>query len=352
MAKIRFGIIGSGYMGRTNAEAVKRLPELATLVAVCGGSEAPDLAQRYGVACEATVESLLARADIDAVAITTPHHLPATEGILALHAGKHALVEKAVTISLAEYDQIMATAGRRGLVLALAHFQRFRLNNLRALELIRSGAIGTVQTVQVSMPYERVLKPFFYEGGVKAKGHGAEDLGPTVNGAPHAVDLVRLFTGAEVRRVSAFSRTVAPNRSHEDTTLALMEFSNGALLSLFVSSALPGPIFPDDHFRFRIMGSEGLIDLDPFGELRLADQGGWRVVSKQPPIAYQSADTAFGDVRMQAYCAQMQSFIAAIHGQPEPGAPTRVGSARDGRIGVEVCLAIFQSSRERRWVEL
>jgi predicted dehydrogenase len=44
MNKIRFGITGSGYMGRTHAEAIKLLNETATLVAVWGGSRAPGLA--------------------------------------------------------------------------------------------------------------------------------------------------------------------------------------------------------------------------------------------------------------------------------------------------------------------
>jgi predicted dehydrogenase len=52
MSKIRFGIVGSGFMGRTHAEAVQKLPN-ATLIAVAGGSRAPGLAEGCGVALEA-----------------------------------------------------------------------------------------------------------------------------------------------------------------------------------------------------------------------------------------------------------------------------------------------------------
>jgi len=350
--RIRFGVIGSGYMGRTNAEAIRRLDQTAALVAVCGGAEAPELARLYGCALEPSAEALLARPDVDAVAITTSPHLAATEGIWAIEAGKHALVEKPVTTSLDEYDRVMAMATGRGLILAMSHFQRFRLNNRRALELIRQGAIGSVATVQVSMPYERVLKPFFYEGGVKAKPSETGALGPTLNGAPHAIDLVRLFTGAEIRQLTAFSRSFIPGQKVEDTTAALVEFSSGAFLSIFVSNALPAPIFPDDHFRFRIMGSEGLILLDPYDELRIADKNGWRLASKQEPIDYQSAATAFGDVRMQTYCDQMQSFIDTINGRPARAGQVTVATAADGRAGLKACLAMFQASREQRWVRL
>ena len=72
MAKIRFGITGSGYMARTHAEAIKYLDARASLVALWGGSRAPGLAERYGIAQEQTVEALARRSDIDAIVVTTP----------------------------------------------------------------------------------------------------------------------------------------------------------------------------------------------------------------------------------------------------------------------------------------
>ena len=97
MSKIRFGIVGSGFMGRTHAEAVQKLPN-ATLIAVAGGSRAPGLAEGCGVALEASVEALLRRPDIDAVVITTPHHLHVDETVLGLAEGKHVLVEKPLAL--------------------------------------------------------------------------------------------------------------------------------------------------------------------------------------------------------------------------------------------------------------
>ena len=66
------GIIGSGYMGRTYAECIVRYNNGARLVAVAGGSRAAGLAADYAVTAEPSIDSLLQRADVQAVVITSP----------------------------------------------------------------------------------------------------------------------------------------------------------------------------------------------------------------------------------------------------------------------------------------
>jgi len=346
MKKIRFGVLGSGYMGKTHVEAVRRLPN-AEIVAVAGGSRAPGLAQSYGIALEPNYEALVQRRDIDAVIVTTPHHAHVAETLAAFGAGKHVLVEKPLATNAADCDRMIAAAAQRGLVLATGYQQRFRVNNAKACALVREGAIGRVETVQISMP--------MYAGTIKSGGFGGnwawwndpQSVGHLINSTPHAIDLVRWFTGADVKTVSAFSRTYLPDIAVEDTTMALLEFTNGTICSLFSSRALPAPSFPGEDFRFRIMGSTGLLDLDPYTELKLSDEKGWRVVSQQPAVKHDVADAAFADTRMQAYRDQLAGFIARIEGQP-----STTGTGADGRAAVAACDAMLLSSRERRWVEL
>jgi len=345
MSSLRFAIIGSGYMGRTHVEAIKRLPN-AQVVAVAGGKRAPGLAERYGLEHVAVKEQLLVRPDIDAVVVTTPHHLHADETLLALEHGKHVLVEKPLATTAADCDRMIAAAAKRGVALGVGYQQRFRVNNRKACELVRSGAIGRVQVVQVSMP--------MYAGAIKSGGFGGDwswwndpaSVGHLLNSSPHAIDLLRWMLQADVTGVTAASRTFLPELKVEDTTMALLEFSNGAIASLFSSRALPAPSFPGEDFRLRIVGSRGLLDLDPYSELRLSNESGWQVVSTQPPVKHEGADTAFADVRMQAYRDQMTAFIDLIEGRP-----TEVGTGADGRAAVSACRAILSASDERRWLQ-
>jgi len=338
-------MIGSGYMGRTHAEAVKRLPERAELTAVWGGSRAPELAQQLGIRAEKTLASLIASPDVDAVVITTPHHLHADETVAAMEAGKHVLVDKPLATKVEDCDRMIAAAVKYQRVLGTGYHQRFRRNNYTTRDLIRGGAIGDVLTVQINQP--------FYIKGLRQEKFGStwawwdlpESVGHLLNSFPHGLDLMRWILESEVATVSAFCRTYEPNLPVEDTTLALVEWSQGAVGSLFSTRALPAPVFEGENCRIRIMGSKGLIDLDPFVDLRIADEKGWRTICSQPVVGAEDAKLAFGDGRMQAFRDQIASFIDGIEGKP-----MAAGSGTDGRASVATCVAMLQSSRERRWV--
>ncbi len=346
MNKIRFGILGSGFMGSTHAEAIRRLPN-AELIAVWGGRRAPALAERYKMAFEPDLDGLLKRPDIDAIIVTTPHHLHVDETLKAFAQGKHVLVEKPLATTVADCDLMLAAAAKHGRTLGVGYQQRFRTNCAVAGPMIRDGAIGKVLAAQVSMP--------MYSGTIKAGGFGGdwswwndpESVGHLLNSGPHAVDMLRWFTGGDVVTISAFSRTLLPDLPVEDTTMALVEFSTGAICTLFSSRALPAKSFPGEDFRFRITGSTGLIDLDPFGDFHISDEKGWRLVSQQPTVGNEDANTAYGDVRMKAYCDQMSGFIDMIEGRTSD-----TGNGADGRAGVEACVSMLESSKSKQWIHL
>lgn len=332
-------------MGRTHAAAIRHLGDAASLVAVWGGSRAPELAKDFGVACESTWEAVVRRPDIDAVFVTTPHHLHVGEVMAALEAGKHVIVEKPMATTVADCDRILAEAKRKGLLIATAYSGRFRTNPPRARELVQSGALGRIQSMHFSM-IRRLDDNFGTNKFIWM--NMPENLGFVIDGLPHGVDMIRWFTGAEVVRVAGFCRTFVPDRVIEDTTVGLMELSNGATVSVHTTLAANAP-HPREAARLNIVGSIGLIDMDMFGEMHFSDkQDGWRLVSTQPPVPFANPADAYTNVgRMQAYYDQIQSFIDGIHGKP-----MLAGSGVDGRAGVAACLAIMESSRDGRFVSV
>ena len=107
MKEIRIGIIGSGFMGRTNAETITKYLDGAKLVSIAGGSRAAALAAEYNAQHDASPDDLLRRDDIDAVFISTPHAVHAEHATLACNNGKHVLLDKPMAASVEECTAII-----------------------------------------------------------------------------------------------------------------------------------------------------------------------------------------------------------------------------------------------------
>ncbi len=348
MTPIGIGVTGSGFMGRTHADAANRL-ESTRFVAVAGGRRASKLAADYSAECADDIFALVARGDVDAVVITTPHWLHADEAITAAEAGKHVLVEKPMATSVADCDRMIAACTANGVVLSVGYHQRFRESNSRTRALIQSGAIGTVRCIQTSALFDidRMRRDSGF-GGDWSWWKDPRALAHLINSAPHTIDLCRWWIGAEIATVAANSGTFREtDNPNENTTMSLLSFADGTACTFFSSSVVADPGFPGEAFRFRIMGDEGLIDLDPYGLLQISRDGRWETLYEQPPVRHDESNAAFSISRMQAYCDQMQGFVHSIS-----GTPGGEGTGDDGRAGVACVLAMLESSRDRRTVTL
>ena len=345
--KIRLGITGSGFMGQTHAEAARQVEEVQA-VAVAGGSRAPKMAETYNLKVEPDARSLVRRDDVDAVLITTPHHIHVAEALEAIQCGKHLLIEKPITTSVEDCDRILEAADRKGVVVAVGYHQRFRRNVSEACKVLRSGILGPILTVQVAMPFPiAALRGEGVLGSTWAWWSDPASLGHIINGGPHGIDVIRWCLQTEVATVSALCRTFCQDVPVENTTMALLSFTNGALCTLFSTSVAASPNFTGEEFRFRIMGADGLMDLDPYGELRVTTDGQWRTVSTQAPVGHQSAKTIFNPVRMESYQKQLRAFAQMIRGEASD-----IGTGLDGRAGVEACLAMLEASKKETVIRL
>lgn len=332
MKEVGIGIIGSGFMGRTYAETISKCCQRARLAAVAGGSRAEQLAADYGVALETEVDALAARDDVDAVFIATPHHVHAEQALAAIAAGKHVLIEKPMAASVGQCDAILDASEKAGVRCSIAFSQRCRKCNIRAKTLIDQGAIGRVRQVEEMCLVATGL------AGMPAWQSDRENLGTLFGHAVHNFDRLRWLTGAEIKTVYAKCGSLESDTQVEGSSMVLMTLTDGTVASLWSSFQVPKPSFPRSQFSARIIGEEGLIDLDAYGELRLARDGQWEVVERQAPIDWQGK--GFLDpVRLESYGRQCQDFIDAVI---EGRSPQVVGW--DGRQAVAAALAAYRSS--------
>ncbi|MFN8582030.1 MAG: oxidoreductase [Gemmatimonadaceae bacterium] len=138
-------LIGYGYAGRVfHAPLAAAVPGLSLQRIVSSRADAVH-ADWPGVRVSATVDEALSDADIDLVVIATPNELHASQAHAALDAGKHVVVDKPFTVTVAEAEAVCQHAERAGRVLSVFHNRRWDGDFRTVRALIDSGALGDVR---------------------------------------------------------------------------------------------------------------------------------------------------------------------------------------------------------------
>jgi UDP-N-acetyl-2-amino-2-deoxyglucuronate dehydrogenase len=303
---VRVGIVGSGFMGRTWAEVAANHAADTSLSAVTGGQRAAALAAAMGVPLEPSLDALLARDDIDAVVLATPPAGHLEQTLRAAVTGRHLLVEKPMAQSAAECAEMVSACRAAGVRLSVVSQHRFRDAPVAAKRLIDDGAIGQVRMIQVTGAEV---------GWWDLAARGDEwKLDPRQQTAwaswgAHSCDLLRWFTGSGGEL--AFARITNFSGEPPDvgqSAVVTFEMTSGALAQILMSYEFPPPgIHPG--WTWRIVGSTGIIELDPYASVRLGRGDTWELVAEQE--AFDPLD-ASDPIRLRAYARQLDDLVAAI----------------------------------------
>jgi predicted dehydrogenase len=341
-SKIGIGILGSGFMGRTYSECLTRHVQGARLVAISGGSRAPQLALDYQVDHEPATEALLTREDIEAVIITTPEMAHREQTERAAAAGKHVLVEKPMAPSTAECQTMIVACTQARVTLMVVQSQRFRGVHQRAKQILVDRTLGSVWQLRhwASQPLDNAQKlvsnsPFYLDptGGGLYMGFSV-----------HNFDLVRWLVGAEVSTVYAQVNRYGDHPIPNLSMMAQLGFDNNVTAQIWVNLEMPGETFKGSRFRTQVIGQKGLLDFDGYDHLDLKSDDGWQRVWEQPAFDLSNPQDP---VRLEAYRDMVQEFIDAIREDRQPAV-----TGDDGRAAVELSLAALQSSRTGQVVKL
>ncbi len=339
MDTLRIGLLGSGYMGATYAECIVHYTTRAALSAIAGGTRAPALAERYGVAYEPSYAALLARSDVDAVLIATPHDGHRDQVIQAANAGKHVLVEKPMATSAADCDAMIAACREAGIVLEVIKTLRFRGSVARALRLIADGAIGAVQMIHG--------RSLFVSTETSAKHwiSQPENGGLLLDMGCHNFDILSVLAGSPPRRIFSTVMTYAAPEHMRQNAMSQVVYASGAMAQMWMSFEMPRPGMPDSLHRYIVVGKHGILDIDGYGKLLIGYDDRWELVWEQPPIDY--INRPLDPARLEAFFVQIQSFVDdVLDGRP----PTVSGE--EGRAAVAQVEAAWLSSRTGQAVDL
>jgi predicted dehydrogenase len=337
-----FGIVGTGVIAAMHAQAIATLPgaRLVAVTDVAAGAAAAFAAAR-GCAAEPSLDALLARADVDVVCVCVPSGLHAEVGTRAARAGKHLVVEKPIDLTLPAADRLIEAARAAGVALTVISQHRFDPGLIELKGLLRDGTLGRLVLGEARTKWYRTQA---YYDSAGWRGTWAMDGGSLMNQGVHYVDLLRWCMGP-VTEVTAVCATQAHQIEVEDTALAIVRFSSGAVGTILSSTAaLPG--FPQ---RLEITGTEGTVIVEDGRIVRRAFGAGVRADGGPDggagPVADVGSDPAAVDVA--GHAAQIADLLAAIDEGREPA----VGGEA-GREALEVVCAVYESARTGQTVRL
>ncbi len=211
------------------------------------------VAQKYGVKAYESFDEVLFDENVDAVLISTPPDRHAEPAIAALKHGKHVLLEKPMTLSVKEAEEINEAAKESGLKFELLHVQRFYPQHAKAKELLESGAIGKLITARTVLGNNEpdVLAGRKYPGWMDA----------LFNISVHRADLIRWLVGSEVKGVYAqvdrlLSETIEGDiRETNDHVTGILQFENGVVGTLIASKLS----FHGEDRSTTLIGTKGAI---------------------------------------------------------------------------------------------
>jgi predicted dehydrogenase len=314
---LRVGIVGAGQVAARHAESYAANPRAAVVAVVDPVLErAETLAASHGATAGASYEELLASGAVDAISVCVPHDLHLEVTLAAAEAGVHLLMEKPISNTLDEADEMIRAVERAGVTMMIGFVHRFRTEVLEAKRLLQEGALGEPATL---------LDKFCSLGGAhppawvwnKAQAGG----GVLMYGGIHALDRMLWLLDTRVASVHARSHNYAGFGDVEDGLGALVELASGATAVLFENSP---PYGRPGGWSTEVFGAEGALRIQT---------GAWvELTTENRRFVLESQDEGhFG--------REIDEFVAAVLEGREPSVP-----AEAGRETLALALAIYESS--------
>jgi len=317
-------VIGGGGWGRNHVRNFHDIPS-CRLKTVCDLSDkvlaAHQAACKVGVTKDAA--TVFADAEVDAVVIATDapsHYRLATE---ALSAGKHVFVEKPMTLSPADAEDLVRRAESAGKVLMVGHLLEYHPCVLMLKDLVDRGQLGALRYLYCQRLNLGVIR---------------KDENAWWSLAPHDVSIVLFIFQAEPEVVTAQGQAYL-QPGVEDVVFAQLKFADGRMAHIHVSW-----FDPHKTRRVTLVGSDKMAtfdDMDASEKIRIYDKGvsvGGTVVGYDQSLSLRTGDILIpktpGGEPLRMECLH---FLECI----EKGRTPR----SDGRDGLRVIRVLDAATR-------
>ena len=323
---LRWGILSTADIARTKVVPGMRKARRCSIVAIAsrevGRAEAA--AAELGIPrAHASYDALLADPEVDAVYVPLPNHLHAEWSIAAARAGKHVLCEKPLALTADDAQRMIEVANTEGVTLMEAFMYRLHPSWQAVAELVASGEIGRLVSVQSWFSY-------FNDDATNIRNIREVGGGALFDIGCYSVNLSRLLFGAEPRHVSA-ALVRDPVSGVDVLASAILTFDEG--VATFTCSTRA-----EDDQRVHIYGTSGRISIGiPFNIPPDRPTEVYVSAGGDPPVAPDTRVLTFEVA--DPYTVEAERFAAAVlDGQPAPVPP------EDAVANLRVIERIFEAA--------
>jgi UDP-N-acetyl-2-amino-2-deoxyglucuronate dehydrogenase len=360
MEPLKYALIGCGKVAVKHLKAalyqqkrgclrivalVDARPEAAALLGrACGLSEAA----MAGIPVYEDIERMLAEQSPDLVAITTPSGSHFAVASAAIASGAHVLVEKPLTLSLDEADQLLVEAQNQNVQIAVGHIYRFFPLVQQLQADLREGRFGRILygDVKVRWGHDQA-----YYDQAAWRGTWEQDGGALMNQSIHALDLMTWLLGSPAVEVSGWISRLCHRMEAEDFGLAMLRLADGSYCQV-EGTTCTDPARQEASFA--VIGSAGelrcgLRSGKPFIEIRdrrgknLAGRYLRRYLHEQLRVGGLASLLQLKNPHSGLY----DNLVRAIRMGERP-----LADGYSGRQAIELVMAIYESARTNRPVQL
>ncbi len=298
------GVVGTGHLGSRHAKVYSSIEKTSdiSLAGVCDVNVelAGEVALKYNSPCFTDYNDLIGK--VDAVSIVVPtslHHEVARD---FLRAGIHVLIEKPLTKTLEEADELISIAEEKGLILQVGHIERFN-SAVRAIE-----------------PY--LHQPRFIECqrlGSIAQKKRIKDVGVVLDLMIHDIDIILGLVDSKVRDIEAVG--ISTVSDHEDLANVRLTFQNNVIADITASR-----VTKEETRKIRIFQEQSYILLDYLN---------------QEASLYQKSGESLEKIKLKVeknepLKVELESFVDCVRNRKRP-----MVSGVEGRQALRVALDIL-----------
>ena len=235
MKKLRVGVIGAGYLGKFHAEKYSQMDDVELVgIADLNRAQADSVSKKVKTNAYTDYRDLIGKTDAVSVVVPTPAHFEVSRDFL--ENGIDVLIEKPITTTLAEADELINISATRGLIIQVGHLERFNPAILALKDIVKNPRF--IESHRLSIFKER-----------------GTDVSVVLDLMIHDIDIISCFVKSEIKSIHAAGIPIITGLA--DIANTRLEFMNGCVANVTASR-----ISTKNERKIRLFQQDAYISVD------------------------------------------------------------------------------------------